>query len=336
MNLENKEVKVEKKRSKKCFIAMFLCFEIVFTVISAPILIFYGPFDNLKKTVVGTAMATYKHKYLATMFLSQENIDEILNKNQKGTENVVKEQNIDDIDIKETTSSGIQLEKIQGNRFNGYMLIVKNSLKVKVGHSSKLRVQGEKTTEIAASLKALAAINAGGFEGGINTGTGAVPSGLLMSKGKVEFKPEWLEDDEKSPSIMGITEKGVLVVGSYSLNELKAKGVTDAVAFGPVLVVDGEPQIKDDGSQGCNPRTAIGQRKNGEMLLLVIESKSSAIREGASIKEVQNIMMQYGAHNAVNLDGGASTAMYYKDELVNEPSNPLGERTTASIVYVEP
>lgn len=333
MKTENNKKNNKTKTRKRFFIITFICSLIIFTLISAPLLIFYGPFENLTRTVVGTAMATYKHKYLATLFLSEERINEILNKNN---ETEVKEQNIEDIDIQQKTSTEIQLEKIQGNRFNGYMLIVKNSAKVKVGHSSKLGTEGEKTTEIASNLNALAAINAGGFEGGINTGTGAVPSGLLMSKGEVVFKPDWLSDDEKSKSIMGITEDGVLVVGSYSLNELREKHVTEAVAFGPVLIVDGEPQLKDDGSQGCNPRTAIGQRKNGDMLLLVIESKSSAVREGASIKEVQNIMMQYDAYNAVNLDGGASTAMYYKDELINQPSNPLGERTTASIIYVEP
>lgn len=46
-------------------------------------------------------------------------------------------------------------------------------------------------------------------------------------------------------------------------------------------------------------------------------------------------MLKYGAVNATNLDGGSSSTMYYEGEIINNPCDPLGERSVASIIYVE-
>ena len=74
---------------------------------------------------------------------------------------------------------------------------------------------------------------------------------------------------------------------------------------------------------------------DGAIILLVIDGRQvNSI--GATLKEVQDILYdEYGAYNATNLDGGSSSTLFYNDEVINNPSDSLGERSIPSIVFVE-
>ncbi|HEY8803853.1 MAG TPA: phosphodiester glycosidase family protein, partial [Clostridium sp.] len=226
-----------------------------------------------------------------------------------------------------------------GRKFTGYVLIIKDPTRVKVGYSNKLGTQGELTSQIAQDKGAIAAINAGGFSDSSSTntkwtGTGGKPMGLIMSNGIIKFND--ITDPNKKVDVTAITKKAQLLVGPYSLNDLKMLGVTDAVSFGPALVVDGKGSIKSgDGGWGIAPRTAIGQRSDGAIILLAIDGRTTKSL-GASLKDVQNIMLKYGAYNASNLDGGSSTAMYNNGSIINNPCDALGERAVPSAFIVNP
>jgi exopolysaccharide biosynthesis protein len=111
--------------------------------------------------------------------------------------------------------------------------------------------------------------------------------------------------------------------------------IRDAISFGPALIINGKPLIKKgDGGWGIAPRTAIGQRKDGTILLLVIDGRQKS-SIGATLKDVQNVLLEYGAYNAANLDGGSSTTMYYNGNLINSPSDILGERAIPSAFIIK-
>lgn len=111
-------------------------------------------------------------------------------------------------------------------------------------------------------------------------------------------------------------------------------GLRDAVTFGPPLVKEGKPMItKGDGGWGYAPRTAIGQRNDGAILLMVIDGRQAA-SVGASLKEVQDLMLQFGVVTASNLDGGSSTCMVYQGKVVNRPSSGYGERPVPTFFVV--
>jgi exopolysaccharide biosynthesis protein len=111
--------------------------------------------------------------------------------------------------------------------------------------------------------------------------------------------------------------------------------IRDAVSFDPFLVVNGKPAItKGDGGWGLAPRTAIGQARDGSVLMLVIDGRQVG-SVGATLKDVQDIMLKYGAYNVANLDGGASSVLYYQQKLVNKPSSPYGERYLPSFFIVK-
>ena len=62
--------------------------------------------------------------------------------------------------------------------------------------------------------------------------------------------------------------------------------------------------------KGLNPKTVIGQRADGTVLMLVTDGRGANGHLGASAADIQAIMEQYGAVDAANIDGGSSSAMY--------------------------
>jgi len=116
---------------------------------------------------------------------------------------------------------------------------------------------------------------------------------------------------------------------------MREMNVAEGVSFGPPLIINGKKLITDgDGGWGVAPRTAIGQRKDGTILFLVIDGRQPGYSLGATLLDVQNILYEQGAYVAANLDGGSSTTLYFNGKVVNKPCDMLGERMipTAFIV----
>ena len=76
--------------------------------------------------------------------------------------------------------------------------------------------------------------------------------------------------------------------------------------------------IKGNGGWGQAPRTAIGQRKDGIILMLVVDSNYNRTK-GADMGDMTDIMVKYGAINASNLDGGTSSVMVVNGKLISHP-----------------
>jgi exopolysaccharide biosynthesis protein len=333
----NSNVKRKKKFSWK-LLAAFIIFEIFFTFISGPFMLYYGPFQNVKKSMVSAIMQTKTHQYLATTFLSKDSISKILNRDSSNvggwTSNTSDNEQLNDVKISNNHDSTITRYDIPGKKFDGFMLEIKDPSRIKVGYTKKLGKEGQRTSQIAENNNAAAAINGGGFtdrssDGKIWAGTGGIPLGFVISNGKEIYND--MSVNSKT-SVMAMSSDGHLIVGEKSLADLKKEKATQAIAFGPALIVNGKAQKGLDA--GPNPRTAIGQKQDGTILLLVIDGRQG-LKLGASLQDVQQIMLQFGAWNATNLDGGSSSTMYYDGGVISNPSDPLGERSVATAVYVE-
>ena len=298
---------------------MFILFQIIFIPILSIILIYYGPFVNIKEMLVTTAMTTMNHQYIATLFLSDTEINKILEKNRPTTN--VADQVVEDIQVSNNNTDGIELKDVSSKSFKGYLLIVNDPSRVKLAAAPRLGKVGATTSQIVEYYDGVAGINAGGFADDA-LGTGGIPSGILLSFGELKSKKS-----SQSYSIVGLdTSNRMIVSNSMSYNTMISKNIRDAVTFGPIIIVNGRPTISSgNGGWGIQPRTAIGQKKDGTILMLVIDGRQ-ADSIGATLKNVQDIFLQYGAYNAYNLDGGASSTMVYDSKLVNKPSDTLGER----------
>lgn len=311
----------------------------IITVISAPFTLLYGPFENAKKIYVGSAMSSMTHQWLATTFLSQDRIDEVLNVDVKDSDedNSMNKDDADNIEIPKSKDSSIELKEIndENHKFKGYALIVNDPTRVKVGVSSKIFKEGEAVSTIAENYDAVAAINGGYFtdEAGTEkwTSNGGTPTGFLMADGVVinEMNPE-----ERGP-ILALTKEGRLLIGETTVSELLSPKeddkdiITEAISYVTTLVKNGRAVSIAKG-EGTAPKTMIGQRSNGQMVLVVLDSNLPGDRICATLKEAQKVMIDLGCYNAVNLDGGKSTTMYYDGEVINNPSYALGERPISS------
>ncbi|MDK2810143.1 MAG: hypothetical protein PWR27_852 [Petroclostridium sp.] len=306
----------------------FIVFEFIFCTILGIYLVFYGPFTNIKETFVTSAMTTLNHKYLATMFLSQAEIDKIMKKNQ--TQILSEKENQDDIIIS-NTSDDIELIDIKTNKFKGYLLVISNPKRISVATTSNLGKGGMTLSQIVKQYDAIGGINAGGFVDPKMAGTGGVPVGIIIENGEIKHK-----DDTQTYDIIGFNEKDILVIGEkYTLEDIKNLKIRDAISFGPALIINGKPMIvKGDGGWGIAPRSAIGQRQDGTVLFLTVDGRQTD-SIGATLKDIQDILLKYGAHNAANLDGGSSSTMYYNGQVINTPSDILGERAIPSAFIIK-
>lgn len=280
-------------------------------------------------------MYTNSHQFIATLFLSNNQIKKIINSDASTSTSASITQDLSKIKLNSRDNT-IDFKEVGGNKFTGLALIIHDPKRVKIGYSSKLLKVGQKTSEIAKENNAAAAINGGGFNDKGNnsttlwTGTGAIPTGIIISKGKVVFPKQ--TNNEIFKGVAGITNSGTLIVGDYTANELLSKNVTEALCFGPTLIENGT-ETKGLSYQGADPRTAVGQRTDGAIILLTIDGRQG-LKAGATIEDVQVTMKKLGAYNAVNLDGGASTTMYYNGKVQNSPSDKYGERPVPTVIYV--
>ncbi|WP_052947431.1 phosphodiester glycosidase family protein [Aneurinibacillus tyrosinisolvens] len=238
-----------------------------------------------------------------------------------------------------TPSSLVKIEDIKGPTYVGKVMYVKDPryIHVVASHSP----DGEKVSNIAARTGALAAVNGGGFfltEKKENMAGPEYenierimhPFGLIVSEGKLV-----IGDPTTPQDIVGFTKQGVLISGRYTYEQMKKLDIAEAVSFLPRLVVNGKRMITEgDGGWGVAPRTAIAQKADGTVMVLVIDGR--AIHSfGATLKDVQEELLKRGAVNAVNLDGGSSSSMYYKGKIITTPSGFVGEKPipNAFLIY---
>jgi bla regulator protein BlaR1 len=246
-------------------------------------------------------------------------------------EKVIYSNNVKNLDVDDKSNSIkiVDFEKGKDDRrFNGKVALIPDAKKVKVGYSFTDSGVNKRTSDMAKENGAICAINAAGYYDNLK------PMGVIMQEGKFVY----CEDKEVDYKfdIVGLDEDGILVAGKYTKNEILNSRIKEVVSFGPVIVANGEGVIKKgDGGWGIAPRTAIGQKKDRTVIFLVINGRNTDSL-GASLLDVQQIMLENGAVNAAILDGGSSTTMYYNGKVVNVPSDPEGERKVPSVFMALP
>ena len=313
------------KRFFNNIVVKFILITLVFFIITSPIVVLFGPFGNLKRAVVGAIMRS-RHPQYITWLYDQEELNQIL-----GTVTTTDKQNV--FAFKPRTDATLKLKKIETSRFVGYLLEIPNPKRIEVATAEDINEKGDTTSSIAKKNNAVAAINGGGFYDPNGTGIGRLPSGFILHQGKYLLGQQ--VDDKEKVDFVGMTKNGNLIAGNYNKKELRDLGAVEGLTFGPPLIINGQKVIKSgDGGWGISPRSAIGQKKDGTMLFLVIDGRQPGYSIGATLVDSQNILYENGAYIAANLDGGSSTTLYYNGKVVNKPADLLGERMipTAFIV----
>ena len=294
--------------------------------------LFYGPIYSFKEFWITSAMTTMRHQYLATWFYSDEYINKVLKNNniievdeisnpddikfRKYTTAIYRNQYEKEILQKDPNNDLYKVISIKGNGYHGFLVAIYDPSRIHLATTSKLGVTGESILTVSKREKAIIAMNAGGFYDPDWNSNGALPHGTVISYGKVVSD---YQDANMGGGFIGFTNENKLILGNMSKNEAIAMGYRDAIEFGPYLIVNGKRSfIKGNGGWGIAPRSAIGQRKDGIVLFLVINGRlASSI--GVDMVDLCDIMENYGAYNAANLDGGSSSELVVKNKIINTP-----------------
>ena len=289
-------------------------------------------------------MTTMTHQYLATWFYSDDTIQEVLNKNRVAeseettdpTLTVIVDENKNveyaneyekAILEKDPGNDDYKIINIEGKGYSGYLAAIYDPSRIKTVVTKKLGKCGQYLKTMADDNDALLAINGGGFIDPNYNSNGANPLGITFSEGRLITSNVY----SGAGGLIGFTNENKLVLGKMSVQEAKDMNVRDAVTFGPFLIVNGKAsEVLGNGGWGTAPRTAIGQRKDGIVLFLVIDGRTVK-KPGADMNDLIEIMQRYGAYNAANLDGGTSSVMYVDGKIINDPIDSTGAHKTRFI-----
>lgn len=219
---------------------------------------------------------------------------------------------------------GMDVLQITDEDYVARLIRVKDPSRVRLGLCENFMVdgkRGEKLQSICSRLGAVAGINAGGFvdEGG--HGLGSYPTQLCVKDGEILYADPALS----TYNVIGFNADNVLMVGKFTKQEIIDKRIRDAIAFTPFLIVNGEKANTYGAAGGKDPRAAIGQTADGTVLLLAIDGRQTGMI-GANMRDVTEIMWEYGAVTAANIDGGSSTTVVLNNQLINKPCGPAGAR----------
>lgn len=297
---------------------VFVCLLLTITLIC------HGPSNSAKELFATTILETGQLKFLANVFLSKDEIEGIVSKNSLQDMNVEIDENLIKTNI-DKTKELIEIHEVNGNNFEGKMMVVNDPSKISLATTYPWGEYGKELGVLTEDASAIAGVNGGIYYSSGNKG--GRPLGVTVSNGEIQDISLGLV----GLYLIGFDENNLLrIISLDGMNKaqveelIKTEKIRDAVAFQEEssdknnhfvkLIINGEKRELNGMGSGANPRTAIGQRKDGSVLILVTDGRGKNGHLGATASDIIDIMAEYGAVNAANLDGGSSSSLYYNHE----------------------
>lgn len=296
---------------------------------------------NELRYMMADTLITTQHRHWAKYLIGTEGLERQVAKYMKAFEEMSAVESTIEVEPasvreekREPDKPLIEIEPIEGAKFKGHLLLVRDPKKIRLAVPAKVG-KGEKVSSMVKRTGALAGVNAGGFVDPEWMGNGFQPTGIVISGGVIFYNDGTMDSPA---SIVGIDKEGRMVAGKYTPAQMIEMGVQEAVTFTPKFIVDGKGLIKKQaGGWGIAPRTCMAQTADGTILFAIIDGRQPH-SIGATLYDVQELFLEKGAIIAANLDGGSSTVLVRDNEIVNKPASPYGERylPTAFLVFERP
>lgn len=339
VNLEGQPAKVQHSEKKKGsglvgrIVRRFLLvlFALIIMATSALVmvlnLVFNGPSLTARNQLTMSLIEASATKWVPALFIGEDGVAMI-----RADINIKLEDDVTDVNAvvinRDGLSSntdewanypdGIRIESVEGDTYNAKVMIVRDPSWVYMGISThngfRTSIPGKRLNVAIEDEGAIAAVNGGAFNDDSTSRSyvGALPAGLVYSEGECV----WTSGKPMETSgFAGFTKDNILVVHKDNISQAQAEelNIRDGCCFGPVLIMNGEINIEAyNKTSGLNPRTAIGQRADGAVIFVCLDGRQASSM-GGEYKDVIDIMVEYGAINACNMDGGSSTVMMYRD-----------------------
>jgi len=273
-------------------------------MLAAVLFLFYGPFSAFRVLWIQTAMHSTRFRFLAQLPYSERYISQVLREHAVSTDEKT------DLDaVTPSGGDGLQYAPVQGDLYRGHLLRIDDPVRLDLVQAG---IEEGKLLEDILPPGALHGVNASGY---LQEERRGLVWGYCYADGVCVNRC----DKGEKHTVGGMTMQNKFFVGSLTDEELRTRQFRWLVEFGPILIVNGEKVPISQSAGGLCPRTAIGQTKDGAMLLLVVDGRQ-AKSVGAGYLDLQTILYANGAVNAIVLDGGSSSSMVYDKALVNSPS----------------
>ena len=286
--------------------------------------IFYGPWDFFRSWYITTAMSTSTHKYLAYMLYDTDTINEILSSNiftavdQSSDPDLITfttdETNLSELEkqiLDNQNNDPYKIIEINGGYYTGWITVIYDATRLSLVVSKDR--DGNTVSEMAEDYNALVAVNGGGY---VEKRNSQASAGGLVVDGEVYCESYDTEE------VIALTQDGKLLLSYSTVQDVaEDEDVLWALHFSPFLIVNGQSGSISGNAGGNHPRTAIGQREDGIIILLTVDGRGSNGSFGINYEEMINIFENCGCINAANLDGGGSTTLYADGQVINDPSN---------------
>ena len=315
---------------------------------AAAYFIFRGPSETVRAQVVREAKETFVLSWIPDIFLSPEEVEQILGNNasaqteqddtlihidtdillaQEGepvTEEVYGREETPSAEPEETPEedSGVRMTVLRRNGFIGYLLAVSDPGEILLGAPSSYGGEQESLESIADRYEALWAINAGSY------GTdGITPEGFVISEGEILSG-----ESSSSATLVGLDDAGMLHLGTMTAKEAQSAGIGNACVCDSILILNGKKLAEEnDGGNSRGPMSAIGQKEDGTILFLVVDGWQGASL-GATRADVLSIMAENDAKNAALLGCGVESGLMIDGELHRAVPEDSGEAPASAFV----
>ena len=338
---EKQKKKSEKVKLKGTSVAALLFSVLFFVTVVGYSVVAFGhiPFVQKWRNIwIETAMTTDQHKWLAQSFFPDWLIKDVMSrqvdiKDMSITEefdpnkdlfggiidptvlvegepdsrgNIVYSNNIEE---------GIVILNVEDTNYKGKLIIVDDPSRVILSTTDYKGSRGEFICDYLEKENAVVGVNASGFidTGGVSLG-GQV-SGMCVSQG------EYWGSYKSKYTLLGFDTDDRMVVGGT--DNWEEYNIRDGMQYRPSLILNGEKVVSDSAGWGLQPRTTMGQCANGVVLILVMDGRQVGYSLGATMEDCADILLEYGAVTAAACDGGSSSVIGYKGEIINEPSTNM-------------
>jgi exopolysaccharide biosynthesis protein len=308
---------------------------IIIDILVACCFIFTYAIPTVRNVVIMTSLNTKTHQYIAYTFYSEETINKVIaadsfipiSDDVKLDDIVISNEERDSYDdeydeailTRDEGNEDYKLLKIKVGGYDAYLVAIYDPSKIQLIHSKTFGTGTgqERIKNMCTRYGGTVCINGGMF---VDNGLGSdIPMGYLIKNGKIIW-----QDNDGPANLIGFTNDNKLLLVNATGEEAINMGMRDALEFGPFLIVNGK-SIEYNSSVGGYSRAArvaIGQRKDGTVLFLVTEGTHAF---GPNMGEIIEVLKQYKAYNAANLDGGSSTQLAINGNLINSPKNVYGQ-----------
>ena len=269
-------------------------------------LICHGPSESAKELFATTILETGQLKFLANVFLSKDELQKIVDKNSLQDMDVEVDENLINTEGNKEKEL-IEIHNVSGDGFEGTMMVVNDPSKISLATTYPWGEYGKELGVIVDEAGAIAGVNGGIYYSSGNKG--GRPYGVTVSNGEIQdITLGW-----SGLYLIGFDENNLLrIISLEGMNKsavekmVKEEKIRDAISFQEEssdannhfvkLIINGEKRELSGKGSGQNPRTAIGQRKDGSVLILVTDGRGKNGHLGATASDLIEIIISSSAY----------------------------------------